>query len=153
MRAPKEDQIMDLQISDEDYYPNVIRNYEYEEESDGNRWFEHITARAVFSDSSSFRGAPRNKPEPNKRKPVKGPDYTELKCDTLADEENGESTCIICLANRRCCVTQPCMHLYYCVQCSRHLVFGPSGMELKSRGEVTCPGCRVVVKKISRVHL
>jgi hypothetical protein len=87
------------------------------------------------------------------RKPVKGPDHTELEQDQEADEEKGEPTCIICLVNRRCCVTQPCMHLHYCIACARKLVFGSSGMELKYRGEVQCPECRVDVKKIVRVHL
>lgn len=86
-----------------------------------------------------------------KHKAVMAPDHTEVQHDALA--KDGEPTCIVCLENRRNCVILPCAHMHYCVDCSRRLVHGPTGMELKMRGEVTCPECRVEVKKIQRVHL
>ena len=87
------------------------------------------------------------------RKAVEGPSYKEVDHDQEADESINEPACIICMMNKRCCVTQPCMHLSYCIGCARRLVFGESGMELKYRGEVECPECRTEVKRIVRVHL
>jgi len=87
------------------------------------------------------------------RKPVEGPDYTQAKHDEEADEENDEECCIICMTNRRCCVTMPCLHLSYCITCARRLVYGESGMEMKYRGEVKCPKCQDNVKIIKRVYL
>ena len=80
------------------------------------------------------------------QKVIQGPTYEELTQDQEADDAKSELSCVICLTNRRCCVTQPCMHLHYCISCARTLVFGKTGMELKYRGEVQCPDCRTNVK-------
>lgn len=116
-------------------------------------YFFSTSFRRMRRRASSAVAAPTPAPTAavGPRKPVKGPDYTEVKQDKEAEE--GEATCVVCLTNKRNCVTQPCMHLHYCVGCARALVFGRTGMELKYRGEVKCPDCRTEVKAIQRVHM
>ena len=131
------------------------------------KWVRELTGvkgqMLDFQDYLSEFPAPRRRRRRNReeepikekkpRKAVEGPDFADVKHDTEADEEKGEECCIICLTNRRCCVTLPCLHLSYCITCARRLVFGETGMELKYRGEVSCPQCRDSVKRIKRVHL
>lgn len=123
------------------------------------RWVESLVGcdgqmfefQCYLSQFRPARGFPRREAAP--RKKVIGPNEAEVIHDQEADEEKGEACCVICLVNRRCCITSPCMHLHYCVQCARNLVYGIDGREIKYRGDLKCPGCRKEVKKIVRVHL
>ena len=84
---------------------------------------------------------------------VEGPLESDLKYDEVVEEgDDRTKPCIICMDNRACCIATPCMHLSFCIQCSRTLCFGQSGEELREQGEVQCPQCRMDVKSIKRTY-
>jgi hypothetical protein len=68
------------------------------------------------------------------------PDRSEWVHDVVALE--GEATCIICSENRKQCITLPCRHLDYCIQCSTKWV---------EKGNTTCPFCRQPITEMARV--
>lgn len=81
---------------------------------------------------------------------IEGPTPSELENDKVQDKKDGK-TCVICLENVPCCTSIPCMHMIYCIKCSRDLCFGTDGTELKKQGELPCPVCKVEITAIKRV--
>lgn len=103
--------------------------------------------------------APKNKKTKKEKKKkkektgdkfVEGPPPTDTEQDKET-EQDGEA-CVVCMTNRRNCITGPCRHLCVCVTCARTLCFGADGTGLAKRGDVKCPMCREDVKSILRVH-
>ena len=87
------------------------------------------------------------------QKYVEGPLVDELKHDvTAADDAKPEDTCLFCMSQVSCCIVLPCRHLCLCIACTRRMVFGENGDEIKERGMVKCPQCRADAKKILRAH-
>lgn len=129
--------------------------------SGGGGGGREVTRRRAFVPLSTRGLRPRNNDtivpaEPVKKqkdvKYVQGPTPDEERHDKpLAPEDEGG--CVICLSNIKCCAALPCMHMSYCVKCSRGLCFGPQGDQLKERGSLKCPVCREDVNKIARVHM
>lgn len=82
---------------------------------------------------------------------IEGPTLSDLEHDKKQEDDNGK-TCCICLDNIPICIAFPCMHLVYCVSCSRTLCFGSNDTEtLKQHGELACAECRAEVRSIKRV--
>lgn len=67
--------------------------------------------------------------------------------DTLLKEDSEEPFCVVCLSNVPVCVISPCNHKSLCCVCARELTKEGT----KKRGEVVCPLCKGVVKKIFKI--
>ena len=77
---------------------------------------------------------------------ISAPSFTETEKKEDEGEPISPSECVICKTNpSRCCILK-CAHVCVCVSCAQQLVRD------KIPGEVQCPSCRKVVKKIIRVY-
>ena len=79
-----------------------------------------------------------------------------VKCPSAQDERHdkdaapGGSTCVICHEKSPICIATPCMHMAYCVACSRSMCCDTQGRP-KLRGKVACAKCRQQVHRVARV--
>lgn len=81
-----------------------------------------------------------------------------VKCPSVAEQEHdrdpalGGPTCIICHENAPICIAMPCMHMSFCVACSRSMCCDAHGQP-KRRGRVACAKCRQDVHSVARVFV
>jgi hypothetical protein len=79
---------------------------------------------------------------------VEVPTEAEAKTHDREASDDEAAACCICTANVLVCAVFPCRHRCLCCACAREL--GADGT--KERGQVVCPLCQSVVKKIKVVY-
>jgi hypothetical protein len=104
----------------------------------------------IVNDTPKKKKKTKKEKKKKKEKFVEGPPPTDTEQDK--ETEQDVEVCVVCMSNRRNCITGPCRHLCVCVTCARTLCFGADGNGLAKRGDVKCPMCRKDVKSILRVH-
>ena len=62
----------------------------------------------------------------------------------------GGATCIICHEKAPICIVMPCMHLSYCVACTRSMCCNTEGQP-KHRSQFKCAKCRQPIHSAARV--
>jgi hypothetical protein len=96
-------------------------------------------------DREYVRGAVPVPNPPRTEKRTRGgiacPDEADLAKDKEALET--ETSCVICVENKSCCIILPCAHMNLCVKCSRRLCDGKRNVE--------CPICKKKVDEIKYV--
>lgn len=76
------------------------------------------------------------------QRPIK----TNLKgTDTVTDDR--DHACVVCLVNVKCVLVDCCKGVPYCIGCARDIC------KNKSIGNVTCPLCRKLVRKVIRIYI
>lgn len=79
---------------------------------------------------------------------VQVPTEAEVKAHDKEAEDDAAAACSICTVNVLTCAVLPCMHRCLCCACARMLAADGT----KERGQVECPLCKGVVKKIKVVY-